>query len=45
VAATKSFTLTFTAPAEKFYVSLADVSDLEAAGIVGYESDTLTVNP
>jgi hypothetical protein len=44
-AATKDYSLTFTAPSEKYYVSLAAVSVLEAAGIVGYEFDRLTVNP
>ncbi|MDR1594297.1 MAG: hypothetical protein LBS43_07435 [Prevotellaceae bacterium] len=44
-ATTKDFTVTFTAPTVKYYVSLAAVSDLEAKGIVGYESGRLTVNP
>jgi hypothetical protein len=44
-ATTKDFTLTFTAPATKYYVSLANVSTLEAAGVVGYESVKLTINP
>jgi hypothetical protein len=44
-ASTKDYSLTFTAPSEKYFVSLAAVSVLEAAGIVGYEFDRLTVNP
>jgi hypothetical protein len=44
-AATKDFTVTITAPSEKYYVSLASVSALETAGVVGYESERLTVNP
>jgi hypothetical protein len=44
-AATKDFTVTFSAPSEKYYVSLVSVSALETAGVVGYESERLTVNP
>jgi hypothetical protein len=44
-AATKDFTVTFTAPSEKYYINLAPVSALQAAGIVGFESEKLTVNP
>jgi hypothetical protein len=44
-ATTKDYTLTFTAPSEKYYVSLAEPSVLAAAGVVGYESDRLTVTP
>jgi hypothetical protein len=43
--ASRDFTLTFTEPAEKYYVSLAGLAALEAAGIVGYESEQLAVIP
>ena len=44
-AANKSFTVVFTAPTGKYYVSLAKVSVLENKGVVGYESELLSVKP